>query len=131
VGEGRPRQAATPDEHLEAVSAFAAACTSGDLDGLVAVLDPAVVWRSDGGGLAKASRRPQRGAEKVARGMLALARRPPLGAGLADVGGAPGIVLRDADGMLNVMAFSVGGGRITEIDVMRNPEKLRHVDVPF
>ncbi len=132
VREGRPRHAASPGEHLHAVTAFAAACTSGSFDDLLEMLDPDVVWRSDGGGIAKSSRRPQLGAAKVARGMLALSTHPPQGGALALVNGAPGIVLRGADGLLSVMAFTVdGGGRITAIDVIRNPEKLTHVAVAF
>ena len=131
VRERRPRHDATRDEHLRAVTAFAAACTSGDLEALVAVLDPDVVWRSDGGGIARASRRPQRGADKVARGMLALAARPPRGGTLAEVNGAPGIVLLDADGILTVIAFTVDRHRITALDIVRNPEKLTHVPVAF
>jgi RNA polymerase sigma-70 factor (ECF subfamily) len=130
VQDGRPRFPASRDEHVEVVGAFAAACSEGDLDALVALLEPDVVWRSDGGGHVTASRKPQRGAAKVARGMLALARRPPRGAYLAQVNGAPGIVMRDGDGVLTVMAFTVAGARITAIDVMRNPEKLRHVRAP-
>ncbi|MCW3000812.1 MAG: siderophore-interacting protein [Conexibacter sp.] len=130
VQEGRPRRPASGAEHLEVVAAFAAACTEGNLQGLVALLDPDVVWRSDGGGRVKSSRKVQRGADKVARGLLALARRPPRGAYLAEVNGAPGIVLRDADGFLSVMAFTVDGAHITAIDIMRNPEKLRHVRGP-
>jgi RNA polymerase sigma-70 factor (ECF subfamily) len=132
VRERRPDQTASPSGHLRAVTAFAAACTSGSFDDLLEVLDPDVVWRSDGGGIAKASRRPQVGATKVARGMLALAARPPQGAVLARVNGSPGIVLRDPDGILSVMAFAVDAdGLITAIDVIRNPEKLTHVDVAF
>jgi RNA polymerase sigma-70 factor (ECF subfamily) len=130
VQEGRPRRPASGAEHLEVVAAFAAACTEGNLQGLVALLDPDVVWRSDGGGRVTSSRKVQRGADKVARGLLALARRPPRGAYLAEVNGAPGIVLRDADGFLSVMAFTVDGARITAVDIMRNPEKLRHVRGP-
>ena len=38
----------------------------------MAVLDPDIVWRSDGGGIVTTSRRPQHGVDKVARGVLAL-----------------------------------------------------------
>jgi RNA polymerase sigma-70 factor, ECF subfamily len=42
----------------------------------------------------------------------------------ATVNGAPGLVLRDADGVLTVISFTVDGGRITALDVVRNPDKL-------
>src|SRR6185295_7747706 len=48
----RPRFAASRDEHDRAVRAFAQAVAEGDLDDLIAVLDPDVVWTSDGGGRA-------------------------------------------------------------------------------
>jgi RNA polymerase sigma-70 factor, ECF subfamily len=38
--------------------------------------------------------------------------------------GAPGLVLRDADGVLTVVSFSVDAGRIVAIDAVRNPDKL-------
>ncbi len=127
VKDGRPRTPAGRAEQAALVGAFAVACVEGDLEGLVAVLDPEVVWRSDGGGAVLASRIPQRGAAKVARGLIALARRPARNGRPADVNGAPGLVLRDADGLLTVMAFTVDGGCITAIDVIRNPAKLGHV----
>jgi hypothetical protein len=40
------------------------------------------------------------------------------------VNGAPGLVLRDADGILTVMAMTVDAGRVTAIDVIRDPDKL-------
>jgi RNA polymerase sigma-70 factor, ECF subfamily len=75
VDEGRPRFPPTYAEQRELVAAFAAACTEGDLERLVTLLDPDVVWRGDGGG-------------------------------------------------------KVASGRITAIDVVRNPDKLSGVWEP-
>jgi RNA polymerase sigma-70 factor (ECF subfamily) len=130
VDEGRPRFAPTRDEQRGIVTAFAQAASSGDLEALVELLDPDVVWRSDGGGRVWASRRPQRGARRVAQAMIGFARRPPRGAYLAQVNGAPGVVLVDADGVLTVIALTVDGGRVTAVDIVRNPDKLRHVEAP-
>jgi len=47
--EGRPRFPPPYAEQRELVAAFAAACTEGDLERLVTLLDPDVVWRGDGG----------------------------------------------------------------------------------
>lgn len=127
VEAGRPRASASADEQAAVVAAFAAACAEGDLEALLGVLDADVVWRSDGGGKAWASRRPQRGAAKVANAMLAFSARPPRDGRLALVNGAPGIVMTDADGVLTAMAFTVADGRITALDVVRNPDKLSHV----
>jgi RNA polymerase sigma-70 factor (ECF subfamily) len=127
VEDERPRFTPSADEQLAVVGAFAAACQAGDLDGLLRVLDPDVVWRSDGGGRVQAARKPVQGALRVAKAMLALARgvvsaRPAL------VNGAPGIVVTGSDGVLTVEAFTIVDGRITALHFVRNPDKLRHVD---
>ncbi len=94
------------------------------------MLDPQVEWRSDGAESSK-PRVPQRGAAKVAPAMLALMKRAPRGAILADVNGTPRIVMRDPDGLLSVVAFEVDHGLITAIHSIPNPEKLQHVTAPF
>lgn len=128
VEEGRPRFPPTREQQAEVVQAFAHASAEGDLETLMTLLDPGVVWRSDGGGKVKTSQKVQVGAAKVARGMVALSRRPPLSARPADVNGTPGIVMRDADGVLSVLAFAIDDGRITAIDIIRNPDKLEGVE---
>jgi len=129
VADGRPRFPPTHAEQRELVAAFAAACAEGDLERLVTMLDPDVVWRGDGGGKV-ASRPGAQGAERVAAALLALTRRPPRQIVMATVNGAPGLVLRDADGVLSVVSFTVDGGRIAAIDVVRNPDKLTGVREP-
>ena len=49
---------------------------------------------------------------------------------MATVNGAPGLVMRDAEGVLTVIAFTIDAGRITALDVMRNPDKLGGVPEP-
>jgi RNA polymerase sigma-70 factor (ECF subfamily) len=130
VAAGRPRFPPTRAEQRALIEEFARACTEGDLNGLMALLHPDVVWRTDGGGRAIASRRVQRGAAKVARGLVALARRPPQAGALRDVNGWPGLVLRDADGILTVISLTVDAGVVVAVDVCRNPEKLVGVTEP-
>jgi RNA polymerase sigma-70 factor, ECF subfamily len=77
-----------------------------------------------------ASRPGAQGAGQVATTLLALTRRPPRQMALATVNGAPGLVLRDADGVLSVVSFTVDRGRIAAIDVVRNPDKLTGVRGP-
>ena len=126
VAEQRPRFEASPDEHERAVRAFARAMDEGDLDGLVAVLDPDVVMTSDGGGRATASRKPLRGAGRVARAWFALRRRVHDPAPI-ELNGRLGLLLMGNDGDRAVLSFLVDAGRITRIDAVRNPEKLRRV----
>ncbi|UQI42947.1 RNA polymerase sigma factor SigJ [Streptomyces sp. HU2014] len=128
-----PRRSVDRDEHRRTVEAFLAAVLGADLDGLLAVLDPEVTWRSDGGGKVSAARRPVLGREKVARYILGIGRGlDPLTMRLLlrEVNGAPGLVFADPmGGRVSVFAFTVHEGRITEVDAVANPDKLRHLDV--
>jgi RNA polymerase sigma-70 factor (ECF subfamily) len=122
-----PRFVASRDEHDRAVRAFAQAVAEGDLEDLVAVLDPDVVWTSDGGGVATAARKPLRGAARVARAWAALGRRSPSGPVEIDLNGRLGLVVGSRDGNRAALSFVVSDGRITRIDAVRNPEKLRRL----
>jgi RNA polymerase sigma-70 factor, ECF subfamily len=89
-----------------------------------------LVWRADGGGKVTAAYPAAGGARNVARWLLALARRPPRSLRIATVNGGPGLVMRDANGVLTVIAFTIDAGRITALDVIRNPDKLAGVPEP-
>ncbi|WP_433334889.1 RNA polymerase sigma factor SigJ [Spirillospora sp. CA-294931] len=126
---GRPRTPATQDEQRRLVKAFTAACENGDLPGLVALLDPDVVLRSDGGGKVSTVR-TVRGAARVAAVLLRFGHRP-LNARPARVNGAPGLVVHPIGDVLTVIAFTLSAGRITAIDGVRNPDKLERVPERF
>jgi RNA polymerase sigma-70 factor (ECF subfamily) len=130
VEEGRPRFPPTRARQAEIVTAFRQACTGGDMERLVSLLDPDVVWRTDSGGKVKAARVSHYGAAKVARGMLGLARLEVRGVYMADVNGAPGLVLVGADDVLTVISLTVDADRITAIDIIRKPDKLTTVQAP-
>jgi RNA polymerase sigma-70 factor (ECF subfamily) len=123
----RPRFDASRDEHDRAVRAFARAVASGDLERLVEVLDPDVVWTSDGGGRVTATRRPLRGGRPVAKLWVSLARRNVGDPIEVQLNGRLGLVVWSGDGHRAALSFVVADGRITRIDAVRNPEKLRHV----
>jgi len=112
--------------HDDLVAAFAAASATGSLDALVRVLAPDVVLVSDGGGIVSAARRPVRGADHVARFLLGLAAKQPTAAyEPAVTGDGLGFAIR-MDGLLAaVVTFATDGERITDVWMMRNPEKLR------
>lgn len=122
----RPRFPATPEQQREIIGAFAAAALEGDMDALLGVLHPDVVFTADGGGVVTASRKPLHGAERVAKTVKALAKSGGAGAtfDLVDVNGMPGLAGAGRDGVLSVISFTVDDGRITAIDIQRNPEKL-------
>jgi RNA polymerase sigma factor (sigma-70 family) len=118
-----------PDADLavqrQVVDAFLAAARTGDFDGIIAVLDPDVVFRSDGGGSGPLARPMITGASAVAK-ELSVRGRPF--AGLARpivVNGGAGVVVRVPGGPTVVVAFTVIGGLITEIDQIGDPAKLR------
>jgi RNA polymerase sigma-70 factor, ECF subfamily len=129
VREHAPRF--TPDraQHADAVQAFLAACSRGSVEELVRVLDPDVILRSDGGGVVPGvARRPVVGADHVARLLLGVASRHAAMSRAGAVNGSPGLVFEDDKGVVGVMAFTVAGGLITEIDFVVNPDKLRRVE---
>jgi RNA polymerase sigma-70 factor (ECF subfamily) len=125
-------QAPTPDADLarqrEVVDAFFAAAREGDFDALLAVLDPDVVLRADGG---DARTRPSvvlHGARTVAENAV-LARRFAPHVRPALVNGGPGVVAVIGGRTFAVMAFSVRDGRIATMDVLYDPERLASLDV--
>jgi RNA polymerase sigma-70 factor, ECF subfamily len=129
VEAGRPRFPATPEQQRELVTAFVAATAEGDVDALVGLLHPDTVMRTDGGGVVHAARKPIEGARRVAEVTLALARKglDLSTVRLVDVNGLAGVYSRDRKGVVNILSFTIDDELITEIDVVRNPEKLRNV----
>ncbi|MFE6055760.1 RNA polymerase sigma factor SigJ [Kitasatospora sp. NPDC056446] len=129
---GRRTGGTDPAEHRQAVEAFAAASTRGDILALMEILDPDVVWHSDGGGIVRAGVRPIHGADRVARmvaGLVAKWFTPDTATRPATVNGEPGLLWYDlATGTVGgVLAFTVADGRITEAYIVVNPEKLGRV----
>jgi RNA polymerase sigma-70 factor (ECF subfamily) len=123
----RPRFPATPAQQREIIGAFTVAAREGDLDGLLELLHPDVVFTADGGGVVTASRKPLHGAERVAKTVRALAKSGGAGVtfDVVDVNGMPGLAGTGRDGVASVISFTIDDGRITAIDIQRNPEKLR------
>jgi Sigma-70, region 4 len=123
---------ARPDADLagqqRAVDAFLAAARNGDLEALVAILDPDVVARADWGKAPVRVPTVLRGARAVAEQALAFAHRAPYGRP-ALVNGAAGVVVAAGARLIAVMGFTVTDGKITEIDILADPERLRHVDL--
>jgi RNA polymerase sigma-70 factor (ECF subfamily) len=106
------------------VDAFFAAARAGDFARLVAVLDPDVVLRADFG-----PKHPE--ASRVVRGVTAVAEhaRPLPGSRLHPVlvNGAPGVVITVRGRPFAIMGFTVAVGRIVEIDVIADPERVRRI----
>jgi RNA polymerase sigma-70 factor (ECF subfamily) len=125
VEQRRPRFDADAAEQRRVVSAFLEASARGDLEALLPLLDPSVVLRADGGGKVPAAGRPVDDAERVARVLLAGRTWYPDVAGrLVAVNGGTGLLMTAGGEVVGVVGVTVAGGRITEIDLVVNPDKL-------
>jgi RNA polymerase sigma-70 factor (ECF subfamily) len=117
-----------PDTDLptqrKVVDAFFAAARAGDFDGLVAILDPDVVLRADFG-----PKHP--GASQVLRGIEAVAKqaRPAPDSELHNVvaNGAPGVVITVRGRPFAILAFTVVGGKIVEINGIADSDRVRKI----
>jgi RNA polymerase sigma-70 factor (ECF subfamily) len=112
----------------EVVDAFFAAARDGDFDALVAVLDPDVVLRSDGGVRRPSASVVVHGAEAVAGRALTYARLAPH-VRHALVNGAAGVVVVPQGRLFSVMGFTVADGRIVAIDALADPDRLARIDL--
>ncbi|TMC54276.1 MAG: sigma-70 family RNA polymerase sigma factor [Chloroflexi bacterium] len=120
--QGRPVPDRDFDQQWDVVAAFYAATREGDFERLMEVLDPDVVLRVEGGaGAAKLG--VVRGARRVANGAKAAAQFGHQ-VRLALVNGAPGAILLEGGRPVTLVSFTVIGGKIVEIDVLRDPERL-------
>jgi RNA polymerase sigma-70 factor (ECF subfamily) len=125
---GAPIPDADPVAQRRVVQAFFAAARSGDLAALVAVLDPDAVLRADGGPSRPEVSALLRGSAEVAR-RAAMFSQPGASVRSVLVNGAPGAVVTRAGEPVSVMGFTVSGGRITEIDILLDPARLRGIDL--
>ena len=121
--QGSPEPDADLARQRAVVDAFFAASRDGDFDALVAVLDPDVALRIDGGVLREEASLVLRGAREVAAHTATYARLSPF-VRPALVNGAAGAVVAPRGRPFSVMAFKVTNGRITAIDALVDPERL-------
>jgi len=130
----RVQGARVPDADLDrqwsVVNAFAAASRDGDFAALIEVLDPDIVLREDDGTERPAASAVVRGAREVA-GRALMFSNMALYARLVLVNGAPGVVVlpEGEDRPFALMAFTVVGGRVVEINVMNDPARLAEIDL--
>jgi RNA polymerase sigma factor (sigma-70 family) len=127
--QGAPVPDSDLDGQWEVVNAFLAAARAGDFERLIAVLDPDVELRSDGGTARPGLVTLVRGAEVVA-GQAMTFRRFADTATRVLVNGVPGGVAWSPDGSpFAVVALTVTGGRIAAIDILADPDRLRQLDL--
>jgi RNA polymerase sigma-70 factor (TIGR02957 family) len=142
VQERRTRFEADQTEQHQVTEHFLEAASSGDLEALMVVLAPGVTLVADGGGRALAPRRPVRGAEKVARFLLAVATEEKSARFLESIGaepvadlrvypapvnGGPGVVITSQGRPISALLLDVADGAVQTIHLVANPEKLAGV----
>lgn len=126
----RPRFEADENRQREATQRFLLACTTGDMSTLLQLLAPDVTLVSDGGGQAKAARRPITGADKVARFMIGIAHDA---AGLelqfVLVNGSVGVIgyAGDVAQTVALLELDADTARIATVYLLANPVKLAHL----
>lgn len=127
----KPRYSVSREQGLSIASAFFAASRSGDVDALGELLARDVSFQSDGGGKRPALPRVITGAEEVAGLLGAIAglyaKMPSKLVRYTFINGLPGFVTQEPDG-LQTTALLIDEGRVKAVYVMRNPDKLRHLE---
>jgi RNA polymerase sigma factor (sigma-70 family) len=127
------RRPTVPDADINrqraVVDAFLAAAREGDFDALLELLDPDVILRAGAGTLPSGVSRQMRGAQAVAHGartfaQLARLARPAL------VNAAAGFTVAQHGRPVAIAGFTVSHGKIVEIDILADPDRLRQIDLP-
>jgi RNA polymerase sigma-70 factor (TIGR02957 family) len=125
VAARRPRGVVSAAETRDALAAFQRAVNTGDLQHLLDILAPDVVFLGDGGGIAQAALAPVVGAGAVAGALAAgLGNLATRSLELAQVNGYPALILRLAGQIDTVVAVRLDDGLITGLYSVRNPQKL-------
>jgi RNA polymerase sigma-70 factor, ECF subfamily len=129
VGDRRQRFDADRVKGRELAEQFLVACSTGDVGSLMRVLAEDVVVWTDGGGLAKAARRPIYGAEKSVRFLVAIAAQVPPDAAVSHalINGQPGLLIVEAGSVTTAIALDIIDGAVIGVRVVSNPEKLRAI----
>ncbi|MDB5471141.1 MAG: polymerase sigma factor SigJ [Caulobacter sp.] len=130
--DARPRYSVPRDEAMQLAIAFMTASANQDFDALEKLLAKDAVLITDGGGKRKAALRPLVGREDVIALLKGLAWRGPWMTDMqamrpVRINGLPGVILRNAEGVMTMAFEPDGEGRLAAIYVMRNPEKLGHL----
>ena len=130
--QGAPTGDGDLSRQRQVVEAFLAASRGGDFEALLELLDPDVVLRADAGDVsadALAASRLVRGARAVVQQALTFTKLAPH-TRLALVNGTPGVVTIVNGQLFGVMSVEVRNGRITEINILADLDRLQQLDIP-
>jgi RNA polymerase sigma factor (sigma-70 family) len=139
ASRGRRRiQGADPDADAAAgerlarqrrvTEAFITAARGGDLEGLIAVLDPEVVLHSDATASPSGAPLTVHGAAAVAGGARAASARARYGS-IALINGTPGLIMAPGGRLLVALAFTFSGDKISQVRVVADPDRLAALDL--
>ena len=129
LAERRRRYEPSADTQRRIVERFMRAAQRGDMTALTEVLAQDVVAWSDGGGKVSAGRNPIVGRDKVVRLVLGLVSKAPanLRAELAEVNGAPALLIFIDGALWEVVSLAIADGRIQALHLVLNPDKLAFI----
>lgn len=133
VADRQPRFDTSPETRDRILMRFMQTCATGDMDGLVAILDEDIVMWSDGGGKMSAALKPIRGNDKVVRFLFGLLKRASdsFDHRLALLNNQPAIVTLVEGVVETVMLFHVEDEQLRYIYAVRNPDKLARIAALF
>ncbi len=133
VAGGKPRFEAAPEQYERLALRFMRAVNDGDVATLVESLTEDAALYTDHGGKAAAARRTITSADKVARFLVGVTERfspDDARSVIQTINGRPGVVVYSRGRAVTAISFDVTDGRIANIYVVRNPDKLGRVPLP-
>lgn len=127
----RPRFKAKPEEHQHLLAQFLTAVASNDAQQLLSIFQPNIQLVSDGGGKRPAALRVLHTPQEVAQLVLHLSsvKGGPTGIKPVTLNGVPSIWFQDGQGYESAMQLDVVDGKISSIFIVRNPDKLGHLNL--
>lgn len=132
VHDARPRFTIDQQHGMQITEAFFAAAQTGDMAALKSMLAADITLTADGGGKRSAGPVPLMGIEAVMKLLERLSRlfaeKPSQLVRFVTINGLPGYITVEADGELQTTALEVVAGKIIGVYIMRNPDKLCHLD---
>lgn len=132
VHDARPRFAVDQRRGLELAEAFFAAAQTGDMGALKSMLTADITFTADGGGKRPAGAAPIVGFDAVVAFLEQLSQRfastPSRLIRFAMINGLPGYITEESDGQLQTTALDIVDGKVAGVYIMRNPDKLGHIE---
>ena len=129
VRDREPRFEPDKNEQEQLLKSMMQAIQQGEIQQLEQLLAEEAILYSDGGGKVTAARKPILGAGNIASFMLGLTKQAPgnMRVEFNTVNGRPGVIVYYGDRLQSVWSFYIDGGKVKEMYVVLNPEKLQHV----